>query len=173
MGSGQRSRGVVPGRFGKVTIGADVVEALRATASDKPAPARRGRPPQDRRNLTSDSIPHATAPLDRAALSEIYGDTDEQLTEDFVMSSPQRLDQPGALTISSVLQPVATPGRLRSTPDPSGDGDRHSPIRRHPVVDARPPTAELRPSRGRRSNRCETNVRDSPPGASRFTHASR
>ena len=85
------------------------------------------------------------------------------------MSSPQRLDQPGALTISSVLQPVATPGRLRSTPDPSGDDDRQSPIRRHPVVDARPPTAELRPSRGRRSNRCETNVRDSPPGASRFT----
>jgi hypothetical protein len=44
----------------------------------------------------------------------------KQLTEDFVMSSPQGLDQPGALTISSVLQPVDAPGHLRSTPDPSG-----------------------------------------------------
>jgi hypothetical protein len=35
-------------------------------------------------------------------------------------------------------------------PTPSGDGDRQSPIRRHPVVDARPPTAELMPSRRRR-----------------------
>jgi len=41
----------------------------------------------------------------------------EQLTEDLVMSSPQGLDQPTGLTISSVLQPVVTPGSLRSTPD--------------------------------------------------------